>query len=83
MYRSENCVILNWNMRRLNNPTRCQVVKDLVFDHRSTLVCLQETKLQVMDSLTVASTLGPDFAQNYAVLRAIGTRRGLILACSQ
>jgi hypothetical protein len=83
MDRSEKCVILNWNMRKLNNPTRCQVVRDLVFDHRSTSVCLQETKLQVMDSLTVASMLGPDFAQNYAVLPAIGTRGGLILACSQ
>jgi exonuclease III len=49
-------------MCELNNPARRQVVKDLVFDHRGTLVCLQETKLQEMDSLTVASTLGPDFA---------------------
>jgi exonuclease III len=62
MDRSDNCVILNWNMCELNNPARRQVVKDLVFDHRGTLVCLQETKLQEMDSLTVASTLGPDFA---------------------
>jgi hypothetical protein len=31
----------------------------------------------------VAITLGPDLAQNYAVLPTIGTRGGILLACSQ
>jgi exonuclease III len=39
-----NGVIFNWNVRGLNNPTWRHVVMDLVSEHHSTLVCLQETK---------------------------------------
>jgi hypothetical protein len=40
-----------------------------------------ETKLQVVDDTTIATTLGYKFVQQYAVLPTVGTRGGIILAC--
>jgi hypothetical protein len=65
---------LDWNVRGLNNLARCHVVCDLVIDNACTIVCLQETKLQVVDNILIGSTLGQQFVDNYAVLPADGTR---------
>jgi hypothetical protein len=54
-----------------------------VTDHSCNSVCLQETKLQVVDDPIIATTLGQAFLSNYATLPAIGTRGGTILACFQ
>ncbi|WVZ88443.1 hypothetical protein U9M48_034964 [Paspalum notatum var. saurae] len=75
-----NCVILDWNVCGLNNVARRSVVRDLVRDSSSTIVCLQETKLQAVDGLIVTETLGAAFEQNFAVLPADGTRGGILLA---
>lgn len=56
-----NCVILNWNVRGLNGAGRRQVVRDLVTDHHANVVCLQETKLHLVDDRIIAETLGPQF----------------------
>jgi exonuclease III len=77
-----HCVLLNWNVRGINNPARKQVVKDLVVSHWCKIVCLQETKLHTIDDMTVAATLGHNFIDNYAFLPSQGTRGGLLLACS-
>jgi hypothetical protein len=61
----QNCIALNWNVRGLNTPAQRQVVPQMVADHRCNLVCLQEMKMQALDSLTVASTLGPAFSSSY------------------
>jgi len=37
----QNCVMVNWNVRGLNNPARRKVVRDLVTDQGCTIVCLQ------------------------------------------
>jgi exonuclease III len=78
-----NSVAPTWNVRRLNNPTRRQVVKELVSDHRYTIVCFQATKLQVVDGFTIANTISQAFLCNSAVLLAVGTRGGVVFACSQ
>uniref|UniRef100_A0A0A9DZN0 Endonuclease/exonuclease/phosphatase domain-containing protein n=1 Tax=Arundo donax TaxID=35708 RepID=A0A0A9DZN0_ARUDO len=64
----QNCIILNWNARGLNNPVRRKVVRDLVKDTSSTIVCLQETKLEQIDSQIVSETLGPCFVDHFAYL---------------
>jgi exonuclease III len=58
-------------------------VRDLVADHHCDLICLQETKLQVVDELVITSTLGQDFSQHYAMLLTVGMRGGVLLTCSQ
>lgn len=77
-----NCVILNWNVRGLIAVARRQVVKDMVQDHRVTMVCLQKTKVSTVDDHFIAETLGPQFVGAYAVLPADNTRGGILVACS-
>jgi exonuclease III len=80
MANTPNCIALNWNVRSLNAPARRQVVKEMVADHRCNIVCLQETKMQSVDDRIVAETLGQAFLRHYAVLPAVGTRGGILLA---
>lgn len=79
----QKCVMLNWNVRGLNNSARRGVVKDLVFDTRCTVACLQETKIQHVDTAVVNETLGHQFIQNFVFLPAQQTRGGALLAVHQ
>jgi exonuclease III len=76
-------VVLNWNVWGLNNPARCQVVRDLVVGNACTIVCLQETKLQEVNDLLIGSTLEQEFVDQYVVFPMDGTRGGVIIACSK
>jgi exonuclease III len=78
-----NCVVFNWNVCGLNNPARRQVVRDMVQDHRCTIICLQETKIQSVIDAMVIQTVGSKFSNNHVSLPADGTRGGIFLACSQ
>ncbi|KAM3402575.1 hypothetical protein ACQJBY_006441 [Aegilops geniculata] len=78
-----NCTVFNWNVIGLNNPARRKVVRDLVLQHRATIVCLQETKLELVDRQIVMETLGTSFCDSFRCLPAAGTRGGLIIAASQ
>jgi exonuclease III len=49
----------------------------------ATIVCLQETKLQTVDQNIVSRTVGPRFTSSFAVLPAIQTRGGILLAVNQ
>jgi exonuclease III len=69
-------VVLNWNVWGLNNPARCQVVRDLVVGNACTIVCLQETKLQEVNDLLIGSTLEQEFVDQYVVFPMDGTRGG-------
>lgn len=69
-----NCRILNWNVRGLNDVARRDSVSELARDTGSTVVCLQETKLQVVDDNVVRRTLGQNFVNNYAFLPAAACR---------
>jgi hypothetical protein len=54
-----------------------------VKDTRSTIVCLQETKLQLMDQNVVRRTLGSKFANSYATLLAEQTRGDILLVINE
>jgi DNA phosphorothioation-dependent restriction protein DptG len=75
----QHCVILNWNVRGINNSARRKVVRDLVSDTRPTIVCLQESKLTSVTVQIIKETLGQDFVDHFAFLPAQGTRGGAIL----
>jgi exonuclease III len=72
-----------WNVRGLNSPAKRDCVRNLVFEAGSTIVCLQESKLQNVDSAVISHAIGPRFANNFAFLPASGTRGGIILACDE
>jgi exonuclease III len=82
MANDTQCTILNWNVKGLNNPARCQVLKDLIAKNNCSIVCIQESKLQIVDDLIISSTLGQQFLGQYVVLLAEGASGGIILACS-
>lgn len=66
-------------MRGLNNKSRRDSVCSLVAALRPDIVCLQETKKEEISRWMVLSTLGIDFDE-FAVLPAIGTRGGVLVA---
>jgi exonuclease III len=43
------CNVLSWNVRGLNDVVRQDAVNLLVRDMATTIVCLQEMKLQIID----------------------------------
>lgn len=77
-----NCIVFNWNIRGLNGAVRRQVMHNFISNHRATIVCLQETKLQTVNDQIISKTLGQQFVGAYAVLPAIGVSVGVIIACS-
>lgn len=78
-----NCNLLNWNVRGLNDGARQDAVNELVRTTGATIVCLQETKLQMMDQNVISRTVGPKFTNSFAVLPAAQTRGGILLAVNQ
>lgn len=70
--------ILVWNVRGLNSRTRRDAVRDVVRDERVSLLCLEETKMDVIPSRTILEMLGLDF--DYSFLPAVGRFGGVLLA---
>ena len=75
----DNTTILSWNVRGLNARARQDCVRTLVGDIRPTIVCLQETKLDVIPQSTVFSLLGVSFSE-FAYLPASSTHGGILVA---
>lgn len=50
----DNTTVLSWNVRDLNAQARRDNVRTLVDDIRPSIVCLQETKLDVISEFLVA-----------------------------
>lgn len=73
---------LIWNARGLNDRARRDTVRKIVDACKPTLVCIQETKLAVINERDVISCLGRDF-QNFVYLGAQGTRGGILVAWKQ
>ena len=79
----QKCIVLNWNVRGLNNRARRQVVKDMANDNACTIAELQETKLAVVNSVDVTEFLGARFSNQFAYLPANNTRGGVLLAVDE
>jgi exonuclease III len=73
---SEN--VLVWNVRGLNARLHKDALRSLVDTERTSIVCIQETKLHVIDDFLVMQLLGSGF--DYACLPADGTRGGILIA---
>jgi exonuclease III len=78
-----NCQLLNWNVRGLNDGARQDSVSELVRTTGATIVCLQETKMQVMDHNVVRRTVEAKFVNSYIALPAEQTRGGVFLAVNE
>ena len=71
--------IVCWNVRGLNSPAKRKAVKEFLDTTKASLVCLQETKMDVIDSFVVMQCMGPLF-DGFAYLPALETRGGILLA---
>ena len=74
----QNISTLCWNVRGLNCPERRATVHETIAASSCHLVCLQETKLQVIDPFT-AAYLGGQRLKNFAYKPADGTKGGILL----
>ena len=71
--------VLSWNPRGLNDQAKRDAVREFVSTLSVNLVCLQETKMEVIDRFVVNQCLGPAFDE-FFFLPAVGTRGGILLA---
>lgn len=78
----QNCILLNWNLRGLNNPARRLVLRNMVSQQKATIVCIQESKLAMVDNALIVEAFGPQFANKFCYLPADGTRGRIIVAAS-
>jgi hypothetical protein len=63
--------ILFWNVRGYNGSSCQASVRNLVASLRIDVVCLQETKMEVISRVSVLQMLGPDFS-NFVFLSLEG-----------
>jgi len=78
----DNTTVLSWNVRGLNARARRDAVRTLIDDVRPSIVCLQETKLDVITDTMVLSMLGIAFSE-FAYLPASETHGGILIAGRQ
>lgn len=71
--------IVVWNVRGLNARARRLAIRTLLDTTDASIVCLQETKMELICSSVVLDTLGSEF-DDYTYLPAQGTRGGILLA---
>lgn len=68
-----------WNVRGLNSWSRRTAIRSLLDTTAASIVCLQETKMELLCSSVVLDTPGSEF-DDYTYLPALGTRGGILLA---
>ena len=56
-----NLKLLSWNVRGLNNPQKRVIAKNLLAEWKCDVVCLQETKLDSINSTGVMNLWGSRF----------------------
>jgi exonuclease III len=78
----DNMIILCWNFRSLNERARRDAVRTLVNDVCPMIVCLQETKLDVITQYLVFALLGVSFSE-FTYLSALNTRGGILITARQ
>jgi exonuclease III len=72
--------ILSWNMRGMNNAVRQEEIKQLMTIYSPDLVCLQETKLSVINLSVVRNALGSLYANSFVYLPTDRTKGGILIA---
>jgi hypothetical protein len=72
--------IFSANVRDLNSNARRDDVRNLINSSSCTVACLQESRLNFIDSAIVSQTLAPAYTNSFCFLPAIQTRGGILLA---
>jgi exonuclease III len=72
------CNILSWNMRGLNCPVKRLMVRNLLRQWRVDIVCLQETKLELISRKDVTNLWGCRYV-DWCYVAASGAAGGILL----
>jgi exonuclease III len=75
---SPNVEIVSWNVRGLNATARCLAVHETLAATPCQIVCLQETKLHMVDP-SLTAFLGAYKLDKFAFKPAVGTKGGILL----
>jgi len=70
--------IFIWNVRGLNMRARRAVVCEFLLQERVSMLCLVETKVDVMSQSFAADLMGSEF--DYLYLPSVGPSTGVIVA---
>jgi exonuclease III len=73
-----NLKIITWNVRGLNDPEKRLQIKNLIKSWRADVICLQETKLEVMSRSVVKSLWGCHYV-DWAYLGSVGAAGGILV----
>ncbi|KAJ9704109.1 hypothetical protein PVL29_005411 [Vitis rotundifolia] len=73
-----NLKILSWNVRGVNDSSKRKLIKSIVRKQKVDLLCIQETKMQVMSEGVVRS-LGSGIFLDWRVLNAIRSAGGILI----
>ena len=71
--------IIVWNIRGLNNAARGATLRSVIDEAAASVVCILESKLEVVDQRVITSLLGLQF-DVYVALLAQGTAGRIIVA---
>lgn len=72
--------IVSWNVRGLGDSDKCKVVRTVFSDAKPSFICIQETKLALIDLFKAQTFLPPPFSSSFVFSLAHGTRGGLLTA---
>ena len=70
--------MISWNVRGLNDTHKCLVVKNLLWEWKCDVICLQETKLVGIDKQMVWGLWSCPY-MDWAVLDAAQTAGGVLI----
>jgi hypothetical protein len=73
-----NLNIALWNARGLNNPARRTSIRAAITESRAAIVCISESKLQVVSPYIVVECFGPGF-DRFAYLPSLGSAEGVLV----
>jgi exonuclease III len=71
---------LSWNVCGLNSAASHEDVKKIIVLYKPDLICLQETKLEIISAALIGDALGYQYENNFVFLHASGTRGGILIA---
>jgi endonuclease/exonuclease/phosphatase family metal-dependent hydrolase len=72
--------VLSWNVRGLGDLDKRKVVRDALASAAPSVICLQETKLQDVDTFTAHTFLPPSHAGTYHAVDSDGSRGRMLTA---
>lgn len=70
--------IVTWNVRGLGSPTKCFLFKDFLNLHFPDVCCLQESKLEVISTVTWRE-IGGNRLDQFVFLPSVGAFGGIII----